>query len=118
VVVLGAVFAAWALWMLFSKAPPSEPNSSPTIVEPAAPARDPELAAIDCSIACNKPCLEIKDPQALIDCMDKCDAKCKHVGKGTRAQCIGRCGDKCRGAPDPTTLAACESGCASSCPPN
>jgi hypothetical protein len=78
--------------------------------------RDPELANVDCTMACNKPCFEIKDPSLMVSCMNKCEDKCKFVGKGTPSECRARCDTKCAGAPDPASLGACKSSCVSACP--
>lgn len=79
------------------------------------PGSDDVLAHADCTVGCYEPCMEIKDPDALMRCMGACDDKCKSVGRGTRAQCVTRCSERCAAAPA-ASRAACESGCQAGCP--
>ena len=78
---------------------------------------DPTLQHADCSMACTKPCLEIQQPDALIRCMDSCEAKCKYVGNGSGTACRAGCQARCADAPDPESRQLCSIGCSAACPP-
>ena len=97
------------------------PSPSPTA---SAPGKTPVvsddtegiLAGARCLVDCNRPCLEIKDPDGMVRCLDACQSRCKLVGKGTRAECSDRCQTRCNVAPD-ESRGLCLSGCLSDCPP-
>lgn len=92
-----------------------EDRPFPRVVE-RHPDTDGLVANAECTVSCTKPCLEIKDTNALIACMDKCTDKCKFVGKGTPTECRRGCDSQCAAAPDAASRNACVSGCYSSCP--
>jgi hypothetical protein len=111
VAILG--FGTFATFFYVLRRPSSIELSSPRVASPP----DPQMAGVECSMACTKPCMEISDPQLMLNCMNKCDDRCKYVGKGTPAECRARCTTTCAPAPDDGAKSACTTSCFAKCPP-
>ncbi|MFO0615480.1 MAG: hypothetical protein U0414_23000 [Polyangiaceae bacterium] len=93
---------------------PDPDPASPAVARPGPGAYD--LAGAECLAECVKPCTQISDSDAMMSCLDKCQAKCSRVGKGNPAECRQTCGSLCAAAPDEASRAACVASCSASCP--
>jgi hypothetical protein len=115
VAVTALVFVLYVA-MTWAGSPSPVPNATPPSRH-ADPKTDGIMANANCLTGCLDPCQQITNPDQMVACFQKCQDKCKFVGKPTGSVCRSQCADTCKAAPDEASRAACASGCLSACPP-
>jgi hypothetical protein len=117
VLIFGVFAIGMTFWVITRRASIDTSSSGGPAIAPRDPEVDGTLENARCLTDCIGPCQEIQNPDAMIACHEKCQAKCKFVGKGTASECHARCGKKCDNAVDIASKGACLGGCNAECPP-